>query len=187
MIVPRRLRADWREEWEAELHYRERLLADWDRLDWRHKWELLRRSSSAFWDALWLQRQRREDEMVQDLRFGVRMLVKTPAFTLVAVSRWRSASARTPPSSVPVNALLLRPLAGVPNPDRLVQVGRQYPDKNYLSDSTYPDYLDYRDANTVISGLAAIAPEGLSPEHRQRDRARGRRAGVAAITSTCSA
>ena len=27
VIVPRRLRADWRQEWEAELRYREALLA----------------------------------------------------------------------------------------------------------------------------------------------------------------
>jgi hypothetical protein len=33
MIVPRRLRADWRQEWEAELRFRESLLAEWDRLD----------------------------------------------------------------------------------------------------------------------------------------------------------
>ena len=55
VIVPRRLRADWREEWEAELRCREQRLADWDRLDGREKWNLLRRSMSAFWDALWLQ------------------------------------------------------------------------------------------------------------------------------------
>ena len=52
VIVPRRLRADWRQEWETELQYREWQLADWDRLDWRHKLDLLRRSASAFWDAL---------------------------------------------------------------------------------------------------------------------------------------
>src|SRR6185436_20036111 len=34
VIVPRRLRADWRQEWEAELRNRENLLADWDRLNW---------------------------------------------------------------------------------------------------------------------------------------------------------
>jgi hypothetical protein len=28
VIVPRRFRADWRQEWEAELRYREVLLAD---------------------------------------------------------------------------------------------------------------------------------------------------------------
>jgi hypothetical protein len=34
VIVPSRLRADWRHEWEAELRYREQFLAEWDRLDW---------------------------------------------------------------------------------------------------------------------------------------------------------
>ena len=47
------------------------LLADWDRLDWRNKLDLLRRSTSAFWDALWLQPQRLEDDMFQDVRYGV--------------------------------------------------------------------------------------------------------------------
>ena len=69
VIVPRRLRADWRREWEAELRYRERMLDKWDRLDWRNKLELFRRSLSAFWDALVLQPQRLEGEMIQDLRF----------------------------------------------------------------------------------------------------------------------
>ena len=52
LIVPRRLRADWRQEWEAELRSREELLAGWDRLDWRNKFDLLRRSVGAFRDAL---------------------------------------------------------------------------------------------------------------------------------------
>ena len=73
VLVPRQLRADWRQEWEAELRYREALLADWERLDWRNKLDLLRRSIGAFVDALWLQPQRLEDEMMQDLRYGARM------------------------------------------------------------------------------------------------------------------
>src|SRR5499427_9102989 len=85
VIVPRRFRARFRQEWVAELEYREELLARWDRLDWRNKLELLWRSLGAFWDALWLQRQRWEDEMIQDLRYGVRMLLKSKVFTAVAV------------------------------------------------------------------------------------------------------
>jgi len=85
VIVPRRIRADWQHEWEAELQHRELLLADWDRLNWSNKLDLLWRSTSAFWDALWLQPKRLEDEMFQDLRFGVRMLLKNKSFTAVAI------------------------------------------------------------------------------------------------------
>src|SRR5262247_503852 len=41
VIVPRRFRARFLQEWEAELEYREELLARWDRLDWHTKFELL--------------------------------------------------------------------------------------------------------------------------------------------------
>ena len=85
VVVPQRLRADWRQEWEAELRCRETLLAEWDKLDWRNKLDLLRRSVGAFRDALLLQPRRLEDKMFQDFRFGVRMLLKQPAFTLIAM------------------------------------------------------------------------------------------------------
>src|SRR5262249_27446623 len=85
VIVPRRLRADWRQEWGAEMRYREELLAEWDNLNWKTKLDLLRRSVGAFRDALLLQPRRLEDEMFQDLRYGVRMLLKNKSFTAVAV------------------------------------------------------------------------------------------------------
>lgn len=96
--------------------------------------------------------------MVQDVRFGVRMLLKTPGFTLIAVLTLALGIGANTAIFGLVNALLLRPLGGVAEPDRLVQLGRQYVDKSYLSDSSYPDYLDYRQANTVMSGLAVISP-----------------------------
>jgi putative ABC transport system permease protein len=85
VIVPRRLRADWRQEWEAELRHREMLLAQWHQLNWRTKLDLFSHSTGALVDALWLQPRRWEDAMIQDLRFGVRMLLKNKGFTTVAI------------------------------------------------------------------------------------------------------
>ena len=85
VIVPRRLRSDWRLEWEAELRYREALLTQWNKLNARSRRDLLRHSAGAFADALWLQPKRWEDEMFQDLRFGLRLLFKNKSFTTVAI------------------------------------------------------------------------------------------------------
>src|SRR5215467_14027923 len=110
VIVPRRMRADWRQEWEAELMYRETLLVEWDKLGWRGKVDLLWHSAGAFADALWLQPKRLEEEMFQDLRFGARMLLKSRMFTLVAaLSLALGIGANTAIFSL-INALMLRPL-----------------------------------------------------------------------------
>jgi putative ABC transport system permease protein len=153
LIVPRRLRADWRQEWEAELRYRERLLAEWDLLDWRNKLELLRRSASAFWDALVLQPQRLEDEMFQDLRYGFRMLLKHKGFTAVAVlSLALGIGANTAIFSL-TYAVLLRPFP-YPEPERLVRAQYMNRSGNVTGGLSYHDMQEWRAHNRSFDDLA---------------------------------
>src|SRR6185295_10526631 len=56
-LVPKDTRAEWRDEWEAELHHRASAVVQW-RGRRRGNLTLLRESSGAFWDALCLQSSR---------------------------------------------------------------------------------------------------------------------------------
>jgi predicted permease len=184
VIVPRRLRAVWRQEWEAELRHREALLAEWDKLNWRSKLDLLRRSASAFWDALWLQPKRLEDEMFQDLRFGVRMLLKSKGFTLVAVlSLALGIGANTAIFSL-INALMLRMLP-VKDAQELVLfriTGPNVP-SSFGYNSNYPLYEMFRDRNQSFTGIVTganvgrarllVNAPGAEPESVQQQRVSG--------------
>src|SRR4029434_7272089 len=163
VIVPRRLRADWKQEWEAELAYREALLDDWTRLNGRTRLHLVSRSLGAFWDAIWLQQLRWEDEMFQDLRYGVRMLLKHKGFTAVAVlSLALGMGANTAIFSL-VNSALLRPLP-IAKPEQLVALNNTAENRMFPSFS-YPNYKDFRDRNEVFSGLIAYRYAPLSMSH----------------------
>jgi putative ABC transport system permease protein len=157
VIVPRRFRADWRQEWEAELIKRESLLSEWDKLNPRTKLNLVTRSLGAFWDALWLQQLRLEDEMFQDLRYGLRILVKHPGFAAVSVLTLALAiGANTAIFSV-VNALVLRPLP-YPDAERLVWI-----EETSKSDRGSPawggHFLDWQEHSQTLEGVAQIEGE----------------------------
>src|SRR5262245_15728875 len=156
VIVPRRLRADWRQEWEAELRYRETLLAEWDRLDWKTKLDLLRRSLGAFRDALLLQPRRLEDEMFQDLRFGARMLLKNKGFTVAAaLTLALGIGANTAIFSV-VYAVLLRPLP-FKEPAALVTVWERDPKQGYENNmSTVATFMDWQEQNESFAEMAGF-------------------------------
>ncbi len=100
----------------------------------------------------------------QDLRYGARMLLKKPGFTLIAVITLAlGIGANTAIFSL-VNTALLRPLP-VAEPERLVflNVVSEKGDRIFPT-SSYPNYRDFRDRNDALSGLIAyrIAPVSLS-------------------------
>jgi putative ABC transport system permease protein len=154
-MIPRRLRADWRQEWEAELRYRESLLANWNRLNRRTRLDLFRRSLGAFWDAIRLQPRRLEDEMFQDLRFGARTLIRQPAFTIVSlVTLGLGIGVNTAIFSI-VDSVLLRPLP-FKDPSRLVAVWESNVQRGQSHGATGgANFTDWKNQNDVFDSIAA--------------------------------
>ncbi|QQS45508.1 MAG: ABC transporter permease [Acidobacteriota bacterium] len=161
LIVPQRMRVDWRQEWEAELRWRERQLAEWDRLDGRNKLALLWHSAGAFMDALWLQPRRWEDEVIQDLRYGARMLFKQPGFSLVVILTLALGIGVNTASFTVFNALVLKPLP-IRDVDSLVEVQKTPESSRHGRRYSYPDYQDYVARTRTMSGLALISEIGAT-------------------------
>jgi predicted permease len=97
----------------------------------------------------------------QDLRGGLRMLKKSPGFTFVAVlSLALGIGANTAIFTI-INAVFLHPLP-VEEPSRLAEVFTRdtrtvNTNANFqLTGTSLPNYQDYRDQNTVFSGLATV-------------------------------
>jgi predicted permease len=102
---------------------------------------------------------------MQDVRYGFRMLVKHPAFTLVVVLSLALGIGANTTIFTLINALFLNPLP-VEDASRIVMVyttdeNNQQQGFTFMPTS-FPNYVDYRDKNTVLSGLAAIGGTGLS-------------------------
>src|SRR2546428_5653162 len=98
--------------------------------------------------------------LIQDLRYGIRMLAKSPGITIIAVlALGLGIGANTAIFSV-VNAALLRPLPYA-DPDRLVRLSEDSPQVPQMSIS-YPNFLDWREQNKVFSGIAGMQFRSLN-------------------------
>src|SRR5512133_610818 len=91
---------------------------------------------------------------MNDLRISFRSLRKSAGVSIVAVIIVAlGIGAGTAIFSV-LNALLLRPVPGIPRPAEIVALETVRKTVLHVSMS-YPDYRDYRDRNRVFSSLAA--------------------------------
>ena len=93
--------------------------------------------------------------LLQDIRYGIRMLTKNPGFTIIAVLTLAlGIGANTAIFSV-VNAELLRPLP-FHNSDQLVRIGMTNSRTGWKSGTLdYPDFEDWRSQNQVFEKMAA--------------------------------
>ena len=92
--------------------------------------------------------------LLQDIRYGWRQLLKHPGFTALAIlSMALGIGANTAIFSL-VDTVLLRPLP-VKEPSQLIAVDGQLRNGIDFTLQSYPNYKDYRDRNTVFSGLLA--------------------------------
>lgn len=110
--------------------------------------------------------------MVNDIRYGLRQLVKHPAFTLVAVLTLAlGIGANTAIFSV-VNAVLLKPLP-YPAANQLVAFGgidlTETVSPPKLSSLCYPDFFDFREQNRSFSGMAVYRDRTLTLVETGRD------------------
>ncbi len=96
------------------------------------------------------------ESMWQDLRFGIRILLKSPGFTALAlVTLALGIGANTTIFSV-VNSVLLRPLP-YENPNRIVQIADLYPATGGIITSSFPKYSFLREHARSFSGVAAVS------------------------------
>jgi putative ABC transport system permease protein len=95
--------------------------------------------------------------MLGQLRFAVRMLVKTPAFTTIAVLALALGIGASTTIFSAVNALLVKPLPYMQDQERIIYVS-QFFEKAGGGDNevSLPDFLEFRKGASTLEGLGAI-------------------------------
>jgi predicted permease len=95
------------------------------------------------------------DNLIQDVRFSLRALRKSPGFSLVAVITLALGIGATVATFSVVNTVLLRPFA-FSHPEKLIWIYSQRSD-NPRTNFSLPEFCDYRDQATSFEGLAGVA------------------------------
>ena len=94
------------------------------------------------------------DNVWRDLRYTFRMFARSPGFTaIIVITLGLGIAANTAVFSV-VSAILLRPLPGISEPNRLVSLYRVQNGQTF-DNMGYPDYRDYRGRSQSLAGIAA--------------------------------
>jgi putative ABC transport system permease protein len=100
--------------------------------------------------------------LLQDIRYGLRMLRKAPGLTAVILIMLTLGIGATTAVFTIFDAILLRPLA-YEKPDELVQLWEKRTDGPFQqSEFSYPDYLDVKQQNKVFSQMGGYARNSVT-------------------------
>jgi putative ABC transport system permease protein len=94
--------------------------------------------------------------MITDLKYAVRMLIKSPAFTIISIITLALGIGANSAIFSVINAVLLRPLA-FPQPAQLAAIWASSPQRpgNQHEVHSYPDFVDLREKNHSFSSMMA--------------------------------
>lgn len=151
-VVPRDQREEWLEEWDAELA----ALAGAEATG--------RRSSGlpggaafvagALPHAIWLRKEGwTVDSVLHDIRYALRVLSRSPGFTVVAALTLALGIGANATIFSLVNGLVLRSPAGVVEPDRMVQIARSYEQDPRWDNWSWPAMQQIRRTSPVFEDV----------------------------------
>lgn len=156
-LAPEWRRDDWRREWLAELHFRASRLAAHRRLTTGAQLALFARCCGAAFHVLWLWKHHWGIDMLsQDIRYGIRMLTRRPAFATVAVLTLALGIGATTAIFSAVHTVLLKPLP-YPDPQRIVRVNSldTRAGQQGIGNLSVPDVVDFQRLATSFDAIGA--------------------------------
>jgi|HubBroStandDraft_6_1064221.scaffolds.fasta_scaffold00872_5 predicted permease len=116
---------------------------------------VVREVTQDAWGWRWL------ENLAQDVRFGLRMLGKSPGFTSVAVLTLALGIGANTTIFSWIHSVLLNPLPGVGEANRVVALETLTPDGNWVPTS-YLDFRDLRDNCKLVESMSVAKPMDLA-------------------------
>ncbi len=127
------------------------------------------RGSGSTWRS-WAYNGNLVNGMVQDIKYAIRALLKSPGYTTTVVVILALGIGANAALFSLVNALLFKPPSHVENPEELVTVWTSDFSGPRSGNNSYPDFLDFREQASALAGLVAFVdlevslpgPDGVS-------------------------